>query len=387
MNSAIAYFFDCRIIEGVKNTLFILALLFWSLSALGQQGALQGTSTLGGISATTQGSQSSNKLMGVIPAAKITIYLTGTTTLATLTTDGTHSLANPFYSNASTAVNPGGYVAFAAIDQGYDIVASSGQGVPNCTTGPLCYAQPVTLCKDCYPSHSFTPVVNPLEVETNGVGNADQTVLNHVDSATVKFTNPSGGIEQASVVLANGVTMYLTPPASGQYVLVYPTAVATTQANSMTTTAGDTSGEIVSGPYCSFGGTGSITWTAPALPSYVLAANVTAVYAFSVTENGSDVPSGNCFSTPRAVNHALGDIEVTGTGISSTSVQPGGVSPRHMAVAADDGATLRHDGREFSLVHDDSFLCGYRRLHGGHLYQLSVGGLFCLLYRHCSSGR
>ena len=139
-------------IEVVKKILFILALLLCPLSVLGQTGALQGTSTVGGISATTQGAQSSNKLQGVIPAAKITIYVTGTQTLATLTSDGTHSLSNPFYSNASNAVNPGGYVAFAALDTGYDVVASSGQGTPNCTTGPLCYTQPVTLCKDCYPS-------------------------------------------------------------------------------------------------------------------------------------------------------------------------------------------------------------------------------------------
>ena len=139
-------------IEGVKKILFILALLLFPLSVLGQVGALQGTSTVGGISATTQGAQSSNKLQGVIPAAKISIYLTGTQTLATLTSDGTHSLSNPFYSNASSAVNPGGYVAFASTNIGYDVVASSGQGTPNCTTGPLCYTQPVTLCKDCYPS-------------------------------------------------------------------------------------------------------------------------------------------------------------------------------------------------------------------------------------------
>src|ERR1035437_3923556 len=131
-------------IEGVKKILFILALLLCPQSVLGQVGALQGTSTMGGISATTQGAQSSNKLQGVIPAAKISIYLTGTQTLS-----------NPFYSNASNAVNPGGYIAFASTNIGYDVVASSGQGTPNCTTGPLCYTQPVTLCKDCFPSSQF----------------------------------------------------------------------------------------------------------------------------------------------------------------------------------------------------------------------------------------
>jgi hypothetical protein len=158
-------------IEVVKKILFILALLLCPLSGLGQTGAIQGTSTLGGISATTQGAQSSNKLLGVIPAAKISIYLTGTQTLATLTSDGTHSLSNPFYSNASNAVNPGGYIAFASTNIGYDVVASSGQGTPNCTTGPLCYTQPVTLCKDCFASSQFQPgtIVGPWSVTTPGI--------------------------------------------------------------------------------------------------------------------------------------------------------------------------------------------------------------------------
>jgi hypothetical protein len=41
-------------IEGVKKILFILALLLCPLSVMGQTGAIQGTSTLGGISATSQ---------------------------------------------------------------------------------------------------------------------------------------------------------------------------------------------------------------------------------------------------------------------------------------------------------------------------------------------
>ena len=190
-------------IEGVKKTLFILALLLCPLSGLGQTGAIQGTSTVGGISATTQGAQSSNKLLGVIPAAKISIYLTGTQTLATLTSDGTHSLSNPFYSNASNAVNPGGYIAFASTNTGYDVVASSGQGTPNCTTGPLCYTLPVTLCKDCFASSQFCPLTGctmtgplsapniPLSVTAFGaVGDGttdDTTALNA--ALTYELTN------------------------------------------------------------------------------------------------------------------------------------------------------------------------------------------------------
>lgn len=149
----------------MKNLCALIMLLCASAVASGQSGALQGTSTLGGISATTQGAQSSNKLQGVIPGAQITIYLTGTQTKATLTSDGSTPLSNPFYSNLSGAINPGGFIAFASTGQGYDIVASSGQGSPNCATGPLCYAQPVTLCKDCFPSSQFTVIVGVQSAE------------------------------------------------------------------------------------------------------------------------------------------------------------------------------------------------------------------------------
>ena len=293
----------------MKKILFILALLLCPLSAPGQQGALQGTSTLGGISATTQGAQSSNKLQGVIPAAKISIYLTNTTTLATLTTDGTHSLSNPFYSNASNAVNPGGFVAFAATNVGYDIVASSGQGVPNCTTGPLCYTLPVTLCKDCYPTQSFTPVVGAFQ--TNGVNNSNQALLNHVDTATVKFTNPSGGVESATVpnatnsslgaaqcdgitikcasgvlstIPGSGLDMFVNAPTTGTWLPIYPTGYTITgQQSYSTATASNTAGQIVDAG-CNGVGTcvqpllTKVTWTF-ALPSYINPANVTSVYA------------------------------------------------------------------------------------------------------------
>ena len=41
-----------------------------------------------------------------------------------------------------------------------------------------------------------------LAVQTNGVNNSLQTVLNHVDTATIKWTNPSGGVELANCLTA-----------------------------------------------------------------------------------------------------------------------------------------------------------------------------------------
>ena len=208
------------IIGGMKKLAVLLALLLSPVCALGQQGPLQGTSTLGGIPATTQGAQSSNRLQGVIPAAQISIYLAGTTTLATgLTTDGSTPLSNPFYSNASTSVNPGGYIAFAATSQGYDIVGSSGMGVPNCTLAPLCYTQPVTLCKDCFASGGgpFLPINNPTFTGTltgpnvNGVPSADNQIgsdigakINAADAAV--GTGPGNFICGAACANATATT-------------------------------------------------------------------------------------------------------------------------------------------------------------------------------------
>ena len=248
----------------VKKLLLILAILLCPWHILGQTtGALQGTSTLGGISATTQGSQSSNKLQGVIPAALISIYYTGTTTLATgLTSDGTHPLANPFYSNASNAVNPGGFIAFVLANQGYDIVASSGQGVPNCITGPLCYTQPVTLCKDCYASEQF---ITPPSIEVAAI-------------APIQVNGGPGpvGTGTATISCQNGncsnLQMGYTPPQGGQYILLYPTTCSATGS----AVCGPTSGSVSSSA------SGNVNWSnfgyggTPGLPSFVT--SVTAIY-------------------------------------------------------------------------------------------------------------
>jgi len=302
-------------IEGVKKTLLTLALLLFPLSVLGQTGALQGTSTLGGISATTQGAQSSNKLQGVIPAAKISVYLTGTQTLATLTSDGTHSLSNPFYSNASSAVNPGGFIAFVPTNTGYDVVASSGQGTPNCTTGPLCYTQPVTLCKDCFASSQFvapgvvsiTGAHGPITctggscditgqsavLQHNGTNLPDQALLDFLDAAPslpagytpVTFSNDGAGGLGGYVPPTNisaGFETQIVPPITGQYVFVPATSHSITQ-NSGSVTATNISASMYLGTGSSFEIDDTVVWSTFTLPSYVIAANVTAVYAVAVS--------------------------------------------------------------------------------------------------------
>ena len=152
-------------IEGMKKALFILALLLCPMVSLGQTvGAINGYATLGGVKVVTQGASSTNNLQGIIPHATITVYLTGTTTKATIYADGSSTpLANPFYANALGATNPGGWVFWTATNAGVDVIGSGG-------IAPNIYPSPVPLCVDCYPNSSFSAFQIPLTIPNGGTG-------------------------------------------------------------------------------------------------------------------------------------------------------------------------------------------------------------------------
>ena len=84
--------------------------------------------------ASLSGMQSTNYLVGDIPSCTVTIYLTGTTTLATyyFTPLGTPQ-TGPF-----TASSTGQWLAFVSPSQGYDVVLSGGVS-PNTYTAPLTF--------------------------------------------------------------------------------------------------------------------------------------------------------------------------------------------------------------------------------------------------------
>ena len=300
-------------IEGMKKALFILALLLCPWSALGQAvGAINGYATLGGVKAVTQGASSTNNLEGIIPHATITVYITGTTTKATIYADGSSTkLANPFYANALGATNPGGWVFWTATNAGVDVIGSGG-------IAPNTYPAPVSLCVDCFPSSQFiAPGVvtivganGPITctggscditgqstvLQHNGTNLPSQSLLNFLDAAPslpsgdtpVTFTTNSGGGIGGyvpPVSLGSSLAMGVTPPVSGQYAIVYPTSSSTSNCGSGLIGANNTSGFI---DY-NYGGSGgcpaTITYTFGALPSYILAANVTAVYGFTVASS------------------------------------------------------------------------------------------------------
>ena len=139
----------------MKKLAILLALLLLPSFALGQTGAYSGHSFVGGTPATTSGMNSSNYMDGIIPGASITVYLTGTTTKATIYADGSNTpLSNPFFSNLASGTNPGGFIFWAAQNQGLDIQAQGGMGNASCTTSPLCYPTATTLQADVYPNNS-----------------------------------------------------------------------------------------------------------------------------------------------------------------------------------------------------------------------------------------
>ena len=143
------------IMVDMKNIAAILALLLLPAFALGQTGAYSGHSFVGGTPATTSGMNSSNYMDGIIPGASVTVYLTGTTTKATIYADGSNTpLSNPFFSNLASGTNPGGFIFWAATNQGLDIQAQGGMGNASCTTSPLCYPTATTLQVDIYPNSS-----------------------------------------------------------------------------------------------------------------------------------------------------------------------------------------------------------------------------------------
>jgi hypothetical protein len=151
----------CAHLGGARSAAWCVAIcvvfLLCSLGVHAQStAAIQRHCYLGGTKAITQGLSSTNYNLGIIPACTVKVYLTGTQTLATIYADASSTpLANPFTANTTNSVDPGGWIFWAAVNTGYDVVMSGGGGNPNCTTAPNCYTQPATLT-DLYPSFSFS---------------------------------------------------------------------------------------------------------------------------------------------------------------------------------------------------------------------------------------
>jgi hypothetical protein len=138
-----------------------------------------------GKQAQTNGLLSSNYMQGIIPRCTVTVYLTGSTTLATIYSDANRTvLTNPFNANSN-----GQFTIFASSSQGYDVQGSGGNGNPNCTTGPTCYSAPTALAVDIYPSSNLTPITGVVALSGDGslISN-----MNSTGNVTLALTNAAG---------------------------------------------------------------------------------------------------------------------------------------------------------------------------------------------------
>jgi len=106
-----------------------LAVGLFAAVAHAQTGVLPVTAcTQYGVQAQTSGLKSTNFLQGIIPSCTVTVYLTGTTTIATT------SPQSPFTANTNGSIPP----ISASLSQGYDVVLSGG-------IAPNTYPSPVTI--------------------------------------------------------------------------------------------------------------------------------------------------------------------------------------------------------------------------------------------------
>lgn len=115
----------------------LLIALGGTSGAFAQIQAVQGFCDQGGVSAATSGLNSTNKLQGIIPSCTVTVYLTGTQTLATLYSDAAGDpLSNPFTATALGGSLPGQYIFWASTSSCYDVVGSGGLS-PNTYSAPV----------------------------------------------------------------------------------------------------------------------------------------------------------------------------------------------------------------------------------------------------------
>lgn len=128
-----------------------------------------------------------------------------------------------------------------------------------------------------------------IALSTNSTPNASQSALNFSDTPTVQWSNPSGGVEQASVLVSGGFQMFVPDPLGTQSAVV-PFTVATNFQNGSgfgpvcTPVSTPTSGQITmtgggSNLGCSAPPGPNVTWSSAVLPAYITPANVTAIYA------------------------------------------------------------------------------------------------------------
>ena len=239
----------------LKKIIFAILFLL-PVSTLGQTAALPiYACTLPGTQATVSGLKSTNYQQGIIPSCLITVYLTGTTTLATTTPQ------SPFTANTNGSIPP----IYAAINQGYDVVLSGG-------IAPNTYPAPVTLT-GLYPGQSITScgAITPCTIAQGGTG---------ATTAAGAWTNVFSGAGIASnCALIQNVSGALTcsaTTAAGAWANITngaQTGAGTSQVNILPGAIAPANGEIIESAVGLSSSTGGGTDTTAVVQGYLNRAN------------------------------------------------------------------------------------------------------------------
>jgi hypothetical protein len=279
-----------RIIVG-----FLLAILFCAARLPAQTGALTGYCTLGGTKASTSGLPSINYLQGVVPDCTVTVYLTGTTTKATLYSDLHNTpLTNPF----TAVVTSGQWLFYASTARAYDIVMSGG-------ITPNVYTVPVTLTSVGIPSPSSTinPIGPPYNCKIDGV--TDDTACWQAVCAAAQLINGVVLMPAGTSLLTQGVCTISRPmgflgAGVGQSILSFTGSAAIPSAFDIENTT-----NVNLGGFGITGATGSATGLVTALK--IVNAQHVSIHDMNISGGGY----GNSGVNPRAQLYMEHDDDVT----------------------------------------------------------------------------
>jgi hypothetical protein len=186
-------------------------------------------------------------------------------------------------------------------------------------------------------------------ISLGGAGGATTLALttNGTSGPSTLTGNPAAGYHLNVPIYGTDLHMYVAPPLPDQHVIVYPTTVTTTQLSNVSVSAASPPGTATTsyatfnaGSYCVFPGLATATWSGFNLPSYVNPANVTAVYAFTLSGNYTAPATGNCFGIPKSQNILSVTAGASGPGFGSqTLVSTGSLYPLQQSTSTSLGVS------------------------------------------------
>ena len=184
----------------MRKIVLVSILVLSSSLSFSQTAAVNGFCEQGAKTATVSGLPSTNKLQGIIPGCTVTVYLTGTSTLATIYADAINTpLSSTFTANTTT----GQYVFYATQGVGLDVVRSSGTTntdvVPGVSSGAFC-STGVTGCTLTGPLNGTSATFSGT-VAAGSISAAGGTMTGPLTGTSATF---SGTVAAGSISAAGG---------------------------------------------------------------------------------------------------------------------------------------------------------------------------------------